>query len=728
MQPPSKVDVLVVGAGPAGLMASLCLTTYNFSVLHIDDRPEPTSSGRADGIQPRTIEVLRNIGSVAPEDEPGEVASGRAPLKGGGLAKELISQGVRVYEVSFWDPTEKEELARTSRAPSCPDFVDVEDNYTLLLHQGRIERAFMREIDCRRARLSPASSYPTPPGGVFRSFAIQSTSTDSHPTHPCLSNIKHVPSGTTYAIRSKYVLGCDGAKSTVRKCIAGGGEGDGEWKGKIRMEGEATDIVWGVMDAAVVSDFPDLKCKNLIHSRKEGSIMTIPREANLCRFYVQLQSEDGKHYDRNLATKEVIMERAKKIFSPYKIEFGYIDWFSVYQIGQRIASRYTLDERIFVGGDATHTHSPKAGQGMNVSFLDMYDLCWKINLVEKGLASRSLLKLYEHERRHVAQQLLKFDAEYSRLFSGRSPVSDNLTSSTDPSVSPGTAAPAPESKAASHAERKAKVDAQRFIELFKQNAFFTSGCGAVYEDNSLNALPGGEVVRRAGPTLGRLFNPSGCTLKPGERLLPAKVTRAIDANQVRLQQEVKMNGAFRIHFFLGDLLRSNPSKVDAVGKWLRSPNSFLSLYRSKDGVQSSIVDGLKGSKSSLEVVTMAQNESQYINPFFTFLTILSTPRYDFEISSLPLPLRYFADQVYGDDFGDRRVEGEKEGTVHRKYGFDERVGAVVVVRPDGYVGAVVALEEGWGDAVNTYFEGFLKRWDEKETREGEENVKGWAKL
>lgn len=107
----------------------------------------------------------------------------------------------------------------------------------------------------------------------------------------------------------------------------------------------------------------------LIHSRNSGSIMVIPREAGLVRLYVQLQedaAEEGaaqKHYDRAAATEDICKARAAKIFAPYKLEFGRTDWFSVYQIGQRIASRYTLDERVFLGGDATHTHSPKAGQG-----------------------------------------------------------------------------------------------------------------------------------------------------------------------------------------------------------------------------------------------------------------------------------------------------------------------------------------------------------------------------
>mgnify|MGYP001599131797 FL=1 len=90
--------------------------------------------------------------------------------------------------------------------------------------------------------------------------------------------------------------------------------------------------------------------------------------------------------------------------------------------------------------------------------LDMYSLCWKINLVEKGMADHSvLIPTYETERRGIAEALLKFDTEYSKLFSGRSPDATQLTSDVTKAKSVGA------------------VDAQRFIDAFKSNAFFTSG-------------------------------------------------------------------------------------------------------------------------------------------------------------------------------------------------------------------------------------------------------------
>lgn len=693
--PTKPVDVVIIGAGPAGMMASVCCNTFGLKVLHLDERETITKAGRADGIQPRTLEVLRNISGINPKtSESMAFEHGKNTLFAGpGLAKTMVNQGVRVYEVAFWDPTSTEKLARTSRAASCPDFVDVVDNYTLLLHQGLIEEAFLNEIENRRQYLQPEEMVPAPYGGVFREHKFVSCKT-LDPSHDELAKeypvevvVENVANHQQSTVRSKYLFGLDGARSQVRKCVAGGGDGDGEWKGKITMQGEGTDIIWGVMDARVRTNFPDLKYKCLIHSRDAGSIMVIPREAGLVRFYVQLQAGA----DRNKQTQDICIETAKKIFDPYHLEFGYVDWFSVYQIGQRIASNYTLDERVFLGGDATHTHSPKAGQGMNISMLDMYSLAWKINLVEKGLGKREiLLPTYEQERRGIAQELLKFDAEYSRLFSGRAPTSEQLT--TDPT------------KAAKSANA---VDADRFIAVFKKNAFFTSGCGAIYFQNALNALPDAEIVSKS--KYGSAFNPKGCKLLAGQRLLPGKAVRCEDANQIRIQQEVKMNGAFRIHVLAGQLDKTRKS-LEAFGQYIDSADSFYNRHRPAKGVYSSIVDALANGDSTHEIM-LSQHK---LNPFFTFLTIVATHYYEWDIHELPSPFGLYRSQVYSDSIFDRRVqEAGTSAPLHKKYGINESEGAIIAVRPDGYVGAIVPLkEEGWL-ALADYFDAFLVRNSQK---------------
>lgn len=98
-----------------------------------------------------------------------------------------------------------------------------------------------------------------------------------------------------------------------------------------------------------------MKCT--IHSA-HGSIMVIPREDNLVRLYIQIASSTDSDWNpRKTATTEEVQASAKRILAPYSIEWERVEWFSVYPIGQGISDRYTLDHRVFLGGDACHTHS-----------------------------------------------------------------------------------------------------------------------------------------------------------------------------------------------------------------------------------------------------------------------------------------------------------------------------------------------------------------------------------
>ncbi|KDE08848.1 hypothetical protein MVLG_00949 [Microbotryum lychnidis-dioicae p1A1 Lamole] len=594
--PASRYDVIVVGAGPAGVMSSLCYTTFGLSTLHIDDRPRTTEAGRADGLQPRTLEVLRNIGSV-------KVQEGKSSL-----AKRTIAQG---------DPTATEQLSRTSRSPSCPDFIDVVDNYTLLLHQGLIENAFLDETELRRALLPADKLIPAPHGGVFRPYTFVDVKTDLSPgvSHPVTAVIRNAETNEEFTVKAKYLMGYDGARSSVRKAISGPEATDGGEKGKITMDGDTTNIIWGVMDVEVETDFPDILSKCMIHSRDAGSIMVIPREDNLVRLYVQLKEGEAasSHVERSKATLDICFARARKIFGPFVLKFGRVAWFSVYQIRQRIASNYTLDQRVFLGGDATHTHSPKAGQGMNISLLDAMSLAWKVNLVETGMADADiLLPTYESER---APQI---GPKASEMESG-----------------------APSSKL------NVAVDPQLFIETFKKNAFFTSGCGAIYSANILNALDDSDLVRNY-PKKG-VFNPAGTRLIAGQRLLPGKVTRAVDANQVRIQQEVKLNGQFRIHIFAGNLSKTLP-QLQAFSEYLATPESFLNVHQPASGARASLYPDAPASSRHIE----HQTTSVPVNPFFTFLTVAADKFASLDIDSIPLGLRRNRDLIYSDDIFDRR--------------------------------------------------------------------------
>lgn len=396
--------------------------------------------------------------------------------------------------------------------------------------------------------------------------------------------------------------------------------------------------------------------------------MVIPREDNMVRLYIQIASSSDKDWHpRKTKTQEEVQELAKKILQPYTISWERVEWFSVYPIGQGIAEKYTLDQRVFMGGDACHTHSPKAGQGMNTAFLDAQNLAWKIHHVESGFADRSILSTYESERKKVAENLLEFDAKYAALFSQKPPALKDV-------------------KAASEQSQSKNVEENVFIKTFKESCEFTSGYGVAYNPNPFN-------WDKTHPVQSSLIHPAGTKLRTGRILTNANVTRVVDANVVHLEQEIPLNGSYRIYVFAGKQARTAKALRDFASN-VAKRGSFYTTYLRND----------------IEKVSYHERH----NPeslFYTFCTIFASKRSDVEISrDVPAPLARYRDHVYADDLWDRVVPDAK-ASAHAKMGLDEEKGGVVVVRPDGYVGIVVALAEGSGtaDALNHYFGTFCTK-------------------
>ncbi|RNJ56181.1 hypothetical protein D7B24_007664 [Verticillium nonalfalfae] len=616
-----KYDIVIVGAGPVGLMLSTCLARWGYKIKHIDNRPEPTKTGRADGIQPRSLDLLRNMG-----------------LK----THIMAHKPARVFEVAFWDPVSKGDgIARTGTWASCPSFIDARYPFTTLLHQGLIEQVFISDLAKNNV-------------SIQRPWTISGFTSDvaQDPEYPVEVQLEHQDGGAQETVRAKYLFGGEGARSFIRNQLNIG----------IKHK-DPIEHVWGVMDGVVRTDFPDIKMKCTIHS-PHGSIMVIPREDNMVRLYIQIASStDADWNPRKTATEADVQASAKRIFQPYHVEWDRVEWYSVYPIGQGIADRYTLDHRVFLGGDACHTHSPKAGQGMNTAFLDAQNLAWKIHLVEAGFAHRNLLATYETERKHVAEALLDFDNKYAKLFSQRPDA-------------------ATEAQAAS---RNGQADGgdNDFIRAFKESCEFTSGYGVAYKSNALN-------WSTEHPAQSPLINPSGSKLRTGRLLINANVTRVVDANVVHLEQEVPMNGSFRIFVFAG-----KPSKTS------RALSDFA------DGLQARNSFYATNQRSDIDMVSYHETHNPH-SRFFTICTIFAATRSSIEIArDVPKLMARYRDHVYADDLWDRRVP-EAKAAAHAKMGLDEEKGGVVVVRPDGYVGVVVGLAEGSGtvDALNEYFASF----------------------
>ncbi|KAE8255949.1 hypothetical protein A4X13_0g2865 [Tilletia indica] len=682
-------DIVIVGAGPAGLMLASCLARYGgHRMLVVDSRSEPTTAGRADGIQPRTIEVLKTM-------EP--------------LGSELISKSAASYERTFWYPLSTKDpktgeplrgITRTSRVQSFPTSMDIGDcNCTLGLQQGIIECGFLKDMDRHGQKVtrpwkfdsfellegSEDSEYPVQVQFEQMNAVVDSTAGNGAPSFTITGT------GIKKTVRTKYLVGCDGGRSAVRKHMERTYE-------DVKFEGDWVDTLWAAMDCVVNTTFPDIRKIAAIHSAKHGALYIFPRENNsqgepMVRAYTQVNRLKGEKSTENAfdakdrVTAEMVQQAIKEIGYPYKWDFKSVEWFTVYPIGQRLVTHYTvpqdrmgaqeyLNHRIFLAGDACHTHSPKAGQGMNTAIIDSFSLAWRINLIQNGLGNRSaLLQSYHDERRRTGKQLIDFDAEYSALFSGEIPKSK------------------PELARFTSEQLK-----EHFVQVQRRNAAFTTGAGVSYEDNVLN-------FRDPSP-LGLTGGPITTKLEPGMRLQPGWATRFVSSTPVRLVEEVQIDepGGFRIYVLAGDL-HQNQSHVQSFVSHLSSPQSFLNRFKQPT----------TKTRRRLPPVLNTGLDAQWseeVNPFFAILTLIRANRFRFELQDVQewgaLRPRVYADDLEpgGDAWGEEDGDGSVGG-VHRKWGLD--TGGVVVCRPDGYVGAIFPIDEGqkgW-DAMERYFDGFL---------------------
>lgn len=313
------------------------------SLLCLDSKSGVLKAGQADGLQPRTLEVFQSLG----------------------IAAEIIAEGYHMEEVAFWNPAPQPPLADSNgikkggiqRTDFAPDVnVPARFPFEVTIHQGRIERILQENLYLYAPKDTIRRSHR------FLEYAVD----EANPEYPILVKYEYdLEDGTTKqgSVRTKYLVGADGARSLVRNCMG------------LKFEGETTDHIWGVCDFVVDTDFPDIRKRCAVHS-DVGSVMVIPREQiatgeYLTRLYVQVAAiadadldsgTDKKSADkkrRGAVTLEYIFEQARAVFAPYKFEMKEgttADWWAAYQIGQRMTPKFSARmpdgvDRVFIVGD-----------------------------------------------------------------------------------------------------------------------------------------------------------------------------------------------------------------------------------------------------------------------------------------------------------------------------------------------------------------------------------------
>ena len=479
---PAEVDVLIVGSGPAGLTLAAQLSQFSeLRVAVVEQKQGPLKLGQADGIACRTMEMFEAFN----------------------FSDRIMREACWVNETTFWkpNPDDRRQIARSGRIQ------DVEDGLSefphVILNQARIHDYYLEVMSRSASRLEPhygrkLVDMEIDANAPANALAVTATFERMDATH----------TEARETIRARYIVGCDGARSMVRQKLG------------FALEGDSANQAWGVMDVLAVTDFPDVRMKVVILS-DEGSLIFIPREGGyLFRMYIELDklNPDERVAHLNITTDHLV-RAANRILHPYTIEVKDIPWWSVYEIGQRVCLQFddvSLDapaDRVphaFIAGDACHTHSPKAGQGMNVSMQDTFNLGWKLGLVLRGQADPALLQTYSSERQHVAQTLINFDREFARMFSARPKASDE----------------------------KSGVDPAAFQQYFQQHGRFTAGTAIQYDPSLIQT-----DVR---------YQHLATGFSIGMRFHSAPVIRVADAKPMHLGHVVKADGRFRIFVFAGE--------------------------------------------------------------------------------------------------------------------------------------------------------------------------------
>ena len=368
------IDVLVVGAGPTGLTLATLLRRSGLSVRIIDKNDEPAKESRAIGIQARTLELFQSIDLEKPFLEQGMIAAG----------VDLFLKGQERLSVDLSD------MARP----------DTPYPFMFLLSQAKTERILLEDL--KKQGLE-----------VDRQTNLIGFTQDSSGVQAKLL----LADGRQEEVSAQYIVGCDGAHSSVRRALG------------LAFKGEAYASEFILADAHV--DWPLAQNKLMIFmnpgsfgayfpQREFHKGQSISRVLSVRRYKTRTAAPDTSATTAFPATLEEIQTGFQQA-SMQEVALSEPEWITKYHVHHRSVAQ-TRVGRAFLAGDASHIHSPVGAQGMNTGIQDAANLAWKLASVIAGTSPEPLLDTYHSERWPIGQRLLKYTDRMFTLAMTTNPI------------------------------------------------------------------------------------------------------------------------------------------------------------------------------------------------------------------------------------------------------------------------------------------------------------------
>lgn len=608
---PKQVDVLIVGCGPAGLALARQLSEFSdITTCIVEQKSGPLLFGQADGISCRTMEIMEAFNS-----------------------SELVKETYQLHQNAFWEPDaeQPENIKRTHKVADAR--LGLSEFTHGVVNQARLHDLLLEGMERSVTHLVPHYNRR------LLELDVDASLTQDLEAHPITATFERndaAQSAKVETIRARYVVGCDGARSAVRKNLS------------IELEGDSANKAWGVMDVLLTTDFPDIRVKSFIQSKDNGAVMLVPREGGyLVRLYVELDllGKDQRAANLDLTVDDIIA-KAKLIMNPYQVDVKEVAWWSIYEVGQRVAERFDdrpvdkadeLIPRAFVAGDACHTHSPKGGWGLNTSLPDTFNLGWKLAAVLQGKAKPELLQTYAKERRKVAYMLINADREMSALVATK-----------------------PTAKKESSQVKTDTADIEKFIA--RQNGFI-AGTSIQYDPSYL--CTGQEHQHLA----------TGFNI--GQRFHSAEAVRVADGRPQHLGHLNKADGRWRI-FVFGNQQSPVESRSE-IGQLIQFLENDASSPVQKYTPEDADIDAV------IDVYGVFQQQ-------------------DLSIENMPDYL-WPAKGKYGLRDYEKVFYATEKRDIFAQRGIDRDSGCMVVVRPDQHIATILPLNAH--NELSTFFDRFM---------------------